>query len=131
MPVQIFLWSFGHSACWCVGNTRCSSSVTGVCQPAHPLTLGSMGSIFQADRCIGCLLFGVREIIVFFLGAVTEISHLVLILFQNFYALKRLPHKGLVTFSYFTFHLFSLPPSSVPLLRALPEEDSTSLFWLF
>lgn len=115
----------------CLGTLGCSSSVIGVCQPTHNLTLGGMGSIFEADRCIGCLPFRVREIIVFLFGAVTEISDLVLILFQNFYALNRLPHKGVVSSSYFTFHLFSLPPSSVPLLRALPVEDGTSLFWKF
>jgi len=55
-------------------------------------------------------------------------SYLVLTLFQNFSAVNRLPYKHILSSSYLTFHLFSLPLSSVLLLRALPEEEDTSFF---
>lgn len=65
-----------------LGTLGAAAVLTGVCQPTQSLTLEGMGSIFQTEG-IGCLPFRVREIIVFFLGAVTEISHLVFV-FKTF-----------------------------------------------
>lgn len=111
------------------GDTRCSSSVNRCVSAYTEFDTGGHGKHLSNWRHWLPSIQGKRNNCVLPWSCNRDITFGVH--FQNFYALNRLPHKGVVSSSYFTFHLFSLPPSSVPLLRALPAEDGASLFWSF